>query len=96
MNSNNKTKFSFIIGIILILVVIAILFFVLLNKAENTPDTNVVPEYITDTPGSTSVECTSNTDCENICKDDGCLISSCVKGQNGDSGKCACFDICGS
>jgi len=94
MESNNKNKFIFIIGIILILALIGILYFAFFNKVDNTTDTSVNQEYVSDQSGSTSVECTTNADCENICKDDGCLISSCVKGQNGDAGKCACFDLC--
>lgn len=83
-----------VLGILLVIIIIGLAYFFISGDDQDvTVNTN---SYILSQPGPTEVECTVNDDCINICKDDGCLISSCVKSQGNTIGKCGCFDLCGN
>lgn len=92
----NKNKYLFIFGILAVVILIIAMYYFFIPSNESVDNTNLPREYVLSTPGPTDIECFSNEDCENICNDDGCLVSSCVKSQNQEGGKCACFDLCGT
>jgi len=94
MTNIKNNKYYLIFGLIIVIIFAAVGFYILGSKDVNQ-DTNTEKQYVSDRPGPTDISCTDNSDCDGVCKDDGCLISSCVKNQNEAGGKCACFDLCG-